>query len=237
MYNLKGDVLMSNNTALSKRKYLQEMAPESVKKFSKFGLIFMFVTLIFIVSCYMNFANKSIYEIPLISIDDGNVKSDSIENECDLLNDVIDEALDQGDLSKKEERALKKLQKSTEKLSKKVSLNTVKNFVKTLEDIEDVIEDNTSADFSLIEDAHLAIKIVSTFVLCLFILLCVPFTLLGGLFRINVLVILGMLFTTILAAIFCGWLFVILSIALHIVIIVCNGKVKSAYKNYKASLA
>lgn len=227
---------------VSKKEYLKTMASEKVKKASQLALILTLVCVVVMVIGYIVAMNTSIENIPVVSmtIEDPEAFEEMKEEAEEAVEDVEDKMDDYEDeleelLSKKDMKQLEKFVKAFSKTADCISINNLKSTIKALDKLADDASeilnlDNVTDD---IQEMMEILGIIST-VMIIFMLIALLFTVLGGLCKVNGLVVVGAILTTIYCLLFCGILIVILNLAAHIALIYMQGQGKKEYKAYRA---
>ena len=160
------------------------------------------------------------------------------------LKELVKEAEDnlddlKEDLERKEYKTAKNLLKAAKNCSRSMSVNNLKKFASAVNKIGDLDSDDLGVLDGIgnaVGDSILSIlKIISTVVL-IGMLFALAFSACGGFLKIRGLVITGMIFSVIYAAIFCGFLFVLLFTAVHIALYIFIGKAKQEIAAEKAAI-
>ena len=196
-------------------------APKATPK-SLLALVLAVACLLVMIIGHITLVNTSVGDMTLLKgaigedIEDmEDEMSDFAERYEDRLDDLDDE------LSKKDKALVKKLIKGIKACGKSFSIANVSNLMKTATSISDsdTAEDfNLEDDFDEIEEVS---GIIDGIAIGLFIasMVCVIFSVLGGLLRKKGLVITGMILTTLFSLLIYGIVFVILTLAVHIILI------------------
>jgi len=198
-----------------------QAAPKSTSK-SILALLLAVACLLVMVIGHITLVNTSVGDMILLKgvigddIDDmEDEMSDFAERYEDRLEDLDDE------LSKKDKALVKKLIKGIKACGKSFSIANVNNLMKAAASIAD----SDTAEYFDLEDEFDDFKEISAVIdgitIGLFIasMVCVIFSVLGGLLKKKALVIVGMILTTLFSLLIYGIIFVILTLAVHIVLI------------------
>lgn len=213
--------------------------PAAKPRFSVLRLISLLLTLVCIgllITSYFVVMNTSIEDIAFISfvgevsgegLDEFEDAKDSLEESHRRLEIEIDPYLD--DLDSKDEKKVEKCMDDLENLSDSLSLNNANAFLASAKELaeSDLVEEyDLEIPVDKIEDISGVLNTVSIVVL-FFMLFCLAFCAFGGFFRINGLVIPGLVFSVIYGLIFTGFVFPLLFLACNIALCIFNSKSKN----------
>lgn len=234
-----------HSVKLSKRQYILQLAPTSVKTFNLVGIIATILAIVFFVSCYFSVIFSSWENIPFVKLieNTSDLDIDEAKDQMGEFADQIDDSLDKIEEDRVDEELIdvtKETQKKIDDLSDSFSIKNLKDFLIVIEEFDDVYSEypEYNEDPITFDDVNQIENILNIFIYFTFgfVVFCAIFTLFGGFFKKTGLVITGMIFTTLYTLVLCGVLFIVLGLILHILLIVSNVKVNSAYKKYKKSL-
>lgn len=227
---------------LSKKDYIKQAATPKAKLASKLVLILLVVCLAIMVVGHITLVNTSIEDIAIIETmfdiagedtDDFDELKDEMEYYAELYGEVYDYMED--DFSKKEKTAAKDLVDAMEACGDKLSINNLSKLMKTAEKVSDT----DAAEYFDLEDAFDDLDGIgeimdgATTALLISAIGALLFTIIGALCRVNALIVLGAIGATIFCAVMYGFLFVVLILVAHIVMIVNQSKVNKEYKDYR----
>lgn len=231
--------------AVSKREYLKFLASPKVKKSTKFAKIVALVCVLIMVIGYISAMNTSLEDIPVMSVAlsaSGGTKAFedvkiSAQDMMELVDDKVDEYEDElkDMMSKKEYRQFEKFIKLLSNTTKTISINNLKRLTTSLENMNAEVTEKLNLKESS-EDLSSITSILNTIssVLMIFLIITLVFTVLGALFRSNVMLVIGMILTSLYCLIFCGVLFLILNLVAHIAVLYLQNQLKKEYKAYCA---
>lgn len=228
-------------TALAQPNYVEtpEPAVKPKSRFSVLRLISLLLTLVCIgllIGSYFTIINTSFEDIAFISFaaeiaGDDMDELDNMEDELEQAHREMEREIDpyMDELGKKDKKKVEALLDTFGEFADCRSLNNankVMNAVKEAADM-DVIEDN-NIDVSMeeLEEASGILNTVFIVVLAM-MLFCLAFCAFGGFFRINGLVITGLVFSVIYGLIFTGFVFPILFLMFNIALCIFNSKSKN----------
>lgn len=231
---------------LNKRDYLKQLATPNAQKANKLILILLAVCVVIMVIGHIKLVHTSIEDIPFIAtvakisdVDMGEVDElkDEVRDELEELEDLIDYYEDEleEEASKKDLKKLDKLLDVMKDMTKSMSFTNLKKFTNLLTDLAD----SDASKYLNLDDAGGDLKTIRTAMNTAAVLMLVGaifsllFTILGGLTRVNVLVVLGGISASIGCANLYGLLFVILMVAAHVGMIIMVSKINKEYKAYR----
>ncbi len=229
-----------NPSPVSKKIYMATMASGSTKTKRKLVLVTMLVCMALIVGGVFATLNMPFYEIPFVSLALGatNADVDGLEDE---MSDMIDELendleLQEDTMSDDELEAAETLIDGMKEFEDSMSIAGVQNMVKLVDEVVDEYEDLfLDDDIDELQNTMEEINLVMSGVVGAiigFFFLPMLFTILGGTLRSTGLTITAIVLTAIAQLIFCGFLWVALSVAVGIVQAVLCGQTNREYKDY-----
>lgn len=201
---------------------LPDLKNVDLKKLNKpvLVLVTMALSILLILLCVSSTLNTPFYEIPAASFLLSMSGDDDAANELlESLEDAIDDMEDELDyredfMDNDEVEAVEEAIKSMKTLKSNFSINNFNAFVELAEDIDE--EFNAGFDSDEIDEIQSIMGILVAIIRGSFVL-PVLFWVLGGLKKSAGLTITAMVFTTISQLIYCGLLWVILSLAVGVV--------------------
>ncbi len=229
---------------LKKGDYVKQQGSPAVKTASMVTLILLVVCFAIMIFGHIAMLNTSIEDIPVMSMaleatgeeDTFDDLKDELEDELDLLE--LEYELVEDDLEDLDAKDLKKLDQFFEVMEDTVDTMSISNMRKLIDVMEDVSETDAVEHLDLagsveeLEEVDAIFGTVST-VLLIASMLSLLFTLIGGLIRNKVLVVLGAIGSAIFAAVLYGFLFVLLVLAAHVGMFVMISKIDGEYKAYR----
>jgi len=181
----------------------------------------------------LNATNGELYKIPVLSI--GGELEDTVEDAKDEIKedlDVIEDRLDDADLSNKEERLAKNFLKKANKLTKTFSISNIKAMLKSAEKVAKEVDDEISLG-GFDEDLAEVTEVLGVIQTALWIFMLIPMvlTLVAG-FRKNFVVgIIAACFAFLFFLIFGGIFWGLLATASYVL------QIRSYYQQKKARQA
>lgn len=232
--------------AVSKREYLKYLASPKVKKSNKIAKIVALVCVLIMVIGYISAMNTSIEKIPVMSFvlkASGDAKSfDNVKISARDMMELVEEQVDEHEdelkdiMSKKEYRQFEKFLKILSNTTKTISINNLKRLTSSIEkmnaEVSEKLNLKNSADS--LDSVTSVLNTISSLLMA-FLVITLVFTILGALFRSDVLVVIGMILTSLYCIIFCGVLFLILNLVAHLAVLYLHKLLKKEYKAYCAS--
>lgn len=223
----------------SRKEYLATEASESARSKSKLILLTTIISVILIVAGVVAALNMPFFEIPVMAMamEEANVDADisEIEDELDELEDKYKSSEDE--FTDDEQEAVEKFIDSLNELVDNFSIMNINKFIDVTEEFVDELEDSIGTDEieSITEGMDEVSDIMSVMmgVIMGFFVLPLLFAVLGGTLKNTALTVVGIVFTAIAQLIFCGLLWVVLSLAVGIVQAVLCSKVNSEYRDYR----
>ena len=149
-----------------------------------------------------------------------------VKQAYDEAEEVFEEFEDE--LDKKDAKVVKNALKVIKSLGSSFSINNMKALADYVNDLEDIkVDGQHMIDPSITDMGEVSevLDIISTVVL-IAMLVCLAFCALGGFFRINGLVITGLIFSALYALICCGVLYLILFAVVDIALCIAISKSK-----------
>ncbi len=226
---------------VSKKEYMATMATQGTKNKRKLVLVTMLICMALIVGGVLATLNMPFYEIPFVSLVLGASDADVDELE-DEMSDLIDELendleLQEDTMSDDEVEAAEKLIDGMKEFEDNMSITGVQNMVDLVEDVldeyEDLFMENDIDEMTqTMEELDVIMSAVVGAVIGFFFLPML-FTILGGSLRSTGLTITAIIFTAIAQLIFCGFLWVALSMAVGIFQAVLCSQINREYKDYR----
>lgn len=209
---------------------------------------------------YFTASNTSITKLPVVTTA-GKLAGEELELDEQAMDELADDLAkakrtmkdDLSGLDSKDYKKIEKLVNAAEDVLKDPTLGNLQTVLPMLDDVLAVMDANTAyfeeeftddarqdlkealEDMKALSDVASILNLIP-YILYGFLGLCLLFTLLGGLFKLNGLLVAGMLFTALFTAIFAGLTYVALTVLLHIVLMVFNGILNKPYREYKKSL-
>lgn len=228
---------------LTKNEYIKTAATPKCKRNVKISLILTLVIIASMVASYFVTVNTHIVDIPFISLAYSMADDDTAEDFDDTINEAkteLDDARDALDeqrdnFSEEELEAAETLLDSAEKCVDCFSINNIKNLVKTSEETADFLYEEHNFDLGINDDIDTIIPILNTIsaILIVCIALTLFFSVLGGLVKNRLLVVLGMIGSFVYCLTFCSVVLAIIVLIAHIALIVVLSNIISEYKSNK----
>jgi len=245
---------------VKKGNLISNLSDPKLRVLAVIALVIWLGALAVTVMGYFTAANTPIVELPVITTA-GKLAGEELELDEQAMDDLADEIAkvkktmkdDLSGLNSKDYKKVEKLVNAAEDVLKDPTLGNLQAVLPLLDDVLAVMDANkeyfeeeftdeaqqdlTEAleDMKEISDVASILNLIP-YILYGFLGLCLLFTLLGGLFKLNGLLVLGMLFTALFTAVFAGLTYVALTFGLHIVLMVLNGFLNKPYREYKKSL-
>ena len=229
---------MGNKT---KKEYLATDASESAKSKAKLAVLVCLIAVGVIIAGIVATLSMSIFDIPVMSIAmeaadaDPDELLEDLENELETMEEEYEMIED--DFSKSECEDIENWMDAANNMADSFSILNLQKFVKDTAVIVDEYGDEfDTSDLDEIsegmEAVNQAMGAIIVFVLGFFFL-PILFAVLGGTLKNTALTIVGMVFTAISQLIFCGVLWVVLSLVVGVVQAVLCSKVNAEYRDYR----
>lgn len=226
---------------MTKKEFLASDAGMSARGKAKLAVLVCLIAVVAIVAGIVATLSMSIFDIPVMSIamDAADVNTedllDDLENELEVIEE--DYELIEDDFSKSEREDIENWMDSVSDLTDSFSVLNLQSFVKETAVIVDEYGDEFDmGDMSEITEGMDALNQAMGAVIVFlvgFFFLPILFAVLGGTLKNTALTIVGIVFTAIAQLIFCGALWVVLSLAIGVVQAVLCSKVNTAYRDYR----
>lgn len=225
---------------MTKKEFLASDAGLHARGQAKLAVLVCLIAVAVIVAGIFATLSMPIFDIPVMSIAleaaDADVDElmDDLENELDIMEEEYEMIED--DFSKSEREDIESWMDSVNDLTDSFSVLNLQSFVKET----DVIVDEYGDEFNMgdlddiaegMDALNQAMGAIIVFLVGFF--LPILFAVLGGTLKNTALTIVGIVFTAIAQLIFCGVLWVVLSLAVGIVQAVLCSKVNTAYRDYR----
>ena len=229
----------SNN--MTKKEFLASDAGQSARAKGKLAVLVCLIAVAVIIAGIFATLSMPIFDIPVMSIAleaadaDPDDLLDELENELDAMEEEYEMIED--DFSKSEREDIESWMEAAGDMADNFSILNLQKFVKDTAVIVDEHGDEfDTSDLDDIAEGMDAINQAMGAVIVFdvgFFFLPILFAVLGGTLKNTALTIVGMVFTVIAQVIFCGVLWVVLSLAVGVVQAVLCSKVNSEYRNYR----
>ena len=230
---------------MTKKEFLASDAGLHARGQAKLAVLVCLIAVAAIIAGIFATMTMPIFDIPVLSIalEAANVDGDmDVDELTDELEDSIDwmeedyEAIED-DLSKSERKDVEKWIDDANDLADCFSILNLRRFADSSamiveeygEEFYDSDLENATEDMEVINQAMDAVIVF----LVGFFFLPILFAILGGTLKNTALTIVGIVFTAIAQIIFCGIIWVVLSLAVGIVQAVLCSKVNTEYQNYR----
>ena len=226
---------------MTKKEFLASDAGMSARGKAKLAVLVCLIAVAVIVAGIFATLSMPIFDIPVMSIAleaaDADVDElmDDLENELDIMEEEYEMIED--DFSKSEREDIESWMDSVNDLTDSFSVLNLQSFVKET----DVIVDEYGDEFNMgdlddiaegMDALNQAMGAIIVFLVGFFFL-PILFAVLGGTLKNTALTIVGMVFTAISQIIFCGVIWVVLSLAVGVVQAILCSKVNAAYRDYR----
>ena len=230
--------------SITKKEYLATKAPASVKQTAGFVIITLILTLALVVGSAIVPLAISIFDVPMVDtifnmIDDESADPDLLLEE--LERSYVDAKLQyrlQKDFWSKSER--EDAEKALDALEKVVDSFSILNLMSFLDVAADLVDNYSHYDLGVSEEeieSYSAAMMVIIIVVAVSFLLPFALTLIAGLTKSTGCTIAALIFTVLNQLVLCGFLWVLLSLALFIIQAVICSKVNKAYQDYRMGRA
>lgn len=245
---------------VKKGNLISNLSDPKLRVLAIIALVIWLGALAVTVVSYFVAANSPIVDLPVVATA-GKLAGEELELDEQAMEDLADEIAkvkktmkdDLSGLNSKDYKKVEKLVNAAEDVLKDPTLGNLQTVLPLLNDVLAVMDANkeyfeeeftdeaqqdlTEAleDMQEINDLVWFLNLIP-YILFGFLGLCLLFTLLGGLFKLNGLLVVGMLFTALFTVIFAGIPYLALACGLHIVLMVFNGLLNKPYRQYKKEL-
>jgi hypothetical protein len=229
----------SNN--MTKKEFLASDAGLHARGQAKLAVLVCLIAVAVIIAGIFATLTMPIFDIPVMSIAleaadaDPDDLLDELENELDAMEEEYEMIED--DFSKSEREDIESWMEAAGDMADNFSILNLQKFVKDTAVIVD--EHGDEFDTSDLDDIaegmdaiNQAMGAVIVFVVGFFFL-PILFAVLGGTLKNTTLTVVGIVFTAIAQVIFCGMLWVVLSLVVGVVQAVLCSKVNTAYRDYR----
>lgn len=226
---------------MTKKEFLASDAGLHARGQAKLAVLVCLIAVAAIIAGIFATMTMPIFDIPVMSMAmeaadaDPDELLDELENELEVMEEEYEMIED--DFSKSEREDIEDWMDSANDLTDSFSILNLKNFVNDTTMIVDEYGDefNTSDLDEIVEGMDAVNQAMGAVIVFLvgFFFLPILFAVLGGTLKNTALTIVGMVFTAIAQVIFCGIIWVVLSLAVGIVQAVLCSKVNTEYQNYR----
>lgn len=226
---------------MTKKEFLASDAGLHARGQAKLAVLVCLIAVAAIIAGIFATMTMPIFDIPVMSMAmeaadaDPDELLDELENELEVMEEEYEMIED--DFSKSEREDIEDWMDSANDLTDSFSILNLKNFVNDTTMIVDEYGDefNTSDLDEIVEGMDAVNQAMGAVIVFLvgFFFLPILFAILGGTLKNTALTIVGMVFTAIAQVIFCGVLWVVLSLAVGVVQAVLCSKVNTEYQNYR----
>lgn len=226
---------------MTKKEFLASDAGLHARGQAKLAVLVCLIAVAAIIAGIFATMTMPIFDIPVMSMAmeaadaDPDELLDELENELEVMEEEYEMIED--DFSKSEREDIEDWMDSANDLTDSFSILNLKNFVNDTTMIVDEYGDefNTSDLDEIVEGMDAVNQAMGAVIVFLvgFFFLPILFAVLGGTLKNTALTIVGMVFTAIAQVIFCGVLWVVLSLAVGVVQAVLCSKVNTEYQNYR----
>lgn len=226
---------------MTKKEFLASDAGQTAKAKAKLAVLVCLIAVAAIIAGIFATMTMPIFDIPVMSMAmeaadaDPDELLDELENELEVMEEEYEMIED--DFSKSEREDIEDWMDSANDLTDSFSILNLKNFVNDTTMIVDEYGDefNTSDLDEIVEGMDAVNQAMGAVIVFLvgFFFLPILFAILGGTLKNTALTIVGIVFTAIAQIIFCGIIWVVLSLAVGIVQAVLCSKVNTEYQNYR----
>lgn len=226
---------------MTKKEFLASDAGLHARGQAKLAVLVCLIAVAAIIAGIFTTMTMPIFDIPVMSMAmeaadaDPDELLDELENELEVMEEEYEMIED--DFSKSEREDIEDWMDSANDLTDSFSILNLKNFVNDTTMIVDEYGDefNTSDLDEIVEGMDAVNQAMGAVIVFLvgFFFLPILFAVLGGTLKNTALTIVGMVFTAIAQVIFCGVLWVVLSLAVGVVQAVLCSKVNTEYQNYR----
>ena len=226
---------------MTKKEFLASDAGLHARGQAKLAVLVCLIAVAAIIAGIFATMTMPIFDIPVMSMAmeaadaDPDELLDELENELEVMEEEYEMIED--DFSKSEREDIEDWMDSANDLTDSFSILNLKNFVNDTTMIVDEYGDefNTSDLDEIVEGMDAVNQAMGAVIVFLvgFFFLPILFAILGGTLKNTALTIVGIVFTAIAQIIFCGIIWVVLSLAVGIVQAVLSSKVNTEYQNYR----
>ena len=226
---------------MTKKEFLASDAGLHARGQAKLAVLVCLIAVAAIIAGIFATMTMPIFDIPVMSMAmeaadaDPDELLDELENELEVMEEEYEMIED--DFSKSEREDIEDWMDSANDLTDSFSILNLKNFVNDTTMIVDEYGDefNTSDLDEIVEGMDAVNQAMGAVIVFLvgFFFLPILFAILGGTLKNTALTIVGIVFTAIAQIIFCGIIWVVLSLAIGIVQAVLCSKVNTAYRDYR----
>ena len=226
---------------MTKKEFLASDAGLHARGQAKLAVLVCLIAVAAIIAGIFATMTMPIFDIPVMSMAmeaadaDPDELLDELENELEVMEEEYEMIED--DFSKSEREDIEDWMDSANDLTDSFSILNLKNFVNDTTMIVDEYGDefDTSDLDEIVEGMDAVNQAMGAVIVFLvgFFFLPILFAVLGGTLKNTALTIVGMVFTAIAQVIFCGVLWVVLSLAVGVVQAVLCSKVNTEYQNYR----
>ena len=226
---------------MTKKEFLASDAGLHARGQAKLAVLVCLIAVAAIIAGIFATMTMPIFDIPVMSMAmeaadaDPDELLDELENELEVMEEEYEMIED--DFSKSEREDIEDWMDSANDLTDSFSILNLKNFVNDTTMIVDEYGDefNTSDLDEIVEGMDAVNQAMGAVIVFLvgFFFLPILFAILGGTLKNTALTIVGIVFTAIAQIIFCGIIWVVLSLAVGVVQAVLCSKVNTEYQNYR----
>ena len=226
---------------MTKKEFLASDAGLHARGQAKLAVLVCLIAVAAIIAGIFATMTMPIFDIPVMSMAmeaadaDPDELLDELENELEVMEEEYEMIED--DCSKSEREDIEDWMDSANDLTDSFSILNLKNFVNDTTMIVDEYGDefNTSDLDEIVEGMDAVNQAMGAVIVFLvgFFFLPILFAVLGGTLKNTALTIVGMVFTAIAQIIFCGIIWVVLSLVVGVVQAVLCSKVHTEYQNYR----
>lgn len=226
---------------MTKKEFLASDAGLHARGQAKLAVLVCLIAVAAIIAGIFATMTMPIFDIPVMSMAmeaadaDPDELLDELENELEVMEEEYEMIED--DFSKSEREDIEDWMDSANDLTDSFSILNLKNFVNDTTMIVDEYGDefDTSDLDEIVEGMDAVNQAMGAVIVFLvgFFFLPILFAILGGTLKNTALTIVGIVFTAIAQIIFCGIIWVVLSLAVGIVQAVLCSKVNTEYQNYR----
>lgn len=234
---------------MTKKEFLSSDAGHAAKAMSRLAVLVGLIAVGVIIAGIFATLTMPFYQVPVMSVL-FSAAGEDIEGDVDELSEELEGYLDEmedeyemleDELSDSELEIVEDWMDATADIVDSFSALNLYNFAVESEvvadELGDVFEMGDMGDFSENMEYLNQIAGIIIVILAAFFFLPILFTLLGGTLKNTPLTIIGMIFTAISQVIFCGVMWVVLSLVIGIVQCTLCIKVNSAYRDYRMGRA
>ena len=226
---------------MTKKEFLASAAGLHARGQAKLAVLVCLIAVAAIIAGIFATLTMPIIDIPVMSMAmeaadaDPDELLDELENELEVMEEEYEMIED--DFSKSEREDIEDWMDSANDLTDSFSILNLKNFVNDTTMIVEEYSDefNTSDLDEIVEGMDAVNQAMGAVIVFLvgFYFLHILFAVLGGTLKHTALTVVGIVFTAIAQVIFCGMLWVVLSLAVGVVQAVLCSKVNTEYQNYR----